>query len=272
MPDLLPICIVSCHRDLLLLKRLVTSFEKFLIGKHGIDIIVSDLEYHDFEFEFYKNIYPTSPKHVYRLQKSSRLIQLTSTDGYTHQQLLKIFAHKLYDGYYLILDSKNFLVKPFSTSEMLINNFPFGEEITLSTNHVFYPAFLQYKEFYKYEETSARVQDCTTPFVMHTDLVKKMLNGWQDDLDFIKWFSSINPPSEFILYSIFLLSNKLYSFVPGKEKIGKSFWLNFNNISECINSWSKPEIKVAGLGHNKPLHKNELAYLVKYLKEIGIYE
>lgn len=173
-----------------------------------------------------------------------------SKGGWSRQQTYKFLAYKLINDDYLTLDSKNFFIKPCSTSEWkniigcgsLANfeNLPWQDTITY------------YSNYFNIEKNYIHLS-IITPFVFHKTILDKI-----DNFDiFIDWFSK-QPviESEYLLYSALCYKHECF---PAYGKIShKSLTIttryNFSDFDFFKNFYALEHIKVAGL-HFKFLEK-----------------
>jgi Family of unknown function (DUF6492) len=212
----LPIVTISCTRDLALLELQAQSINKYLAEKSKIYIIVN--EYDSREWYSY---FTTNLKHYYD-RHNLTLLYRTDFDapwsewipsaknpwagGWDMQQILKLaVAEKIEAPGYLVLDSQNFLIKPFDPVSQLDDRLPYraGKFVMPTTTWDEYACQL---ELSIGKPTDNTLSICT-PIFLHTELVRSLIK-WKNNLaGFTQWFKSVRGKSEFILYLLWAEKN-----------------------------------------------------------------
>jgi hypothetical protein len=138
-------------------------------------------------------------------------------DGWRQQQILKLeIAKKINTENYLVLDSKNFFIKPFNLTDWDV---PHGN----GSLFVYYKnnkerldvdIFLE-KVCKKYNKEFPKLQiDYMTPYKMNTAIVNTII-----DTDYQSLFFESELPSEFALYNMFLSNLEIVKCNKGKNKL-----------------------------------------------------
>lgn len=210
--EILPVVIVTCMRDIARLDTLLKSLEKFLTEDTDIHIINGDLQFNLFDTTVLKCVIPINSRHRYTLHNSEEITPYpTSSIGWEHQQVLKLCAYKLFSTDYLTMDSSNVVVRPWSFSDLKIDNkyITSGGQPGLIDDHPFITAINYYIEFFQIDPIC--IESCTTPFVMEQNIIKPLIEYFGSEMGFIRWFvDKPFDPSEYSLHSIF--SQKLKQF------------------------------------------------------------
>jgi len=123
--------------------------------------------------------------------------------GWISQQILKILVAKdIRTPEYVLLDSKNFFIKKSNINE-IVNTKP--TDGWLKLDQVQWAKLCCEKLGLKLQ-LYLRTND--TPYVLKTDVARKLVREFGTDKDFIDWFDTISirayiSPAEFILYELF---------------------------------------------------------------------
>ena len=190
---------VTCTRD----------FEQMILQAHSIDVFLTRpcrhwvfVEDQTTELDTWRQaLSPWYKKHKLELLPGRHYDIPGINTGWDRQQLIKMEAAKFVrTNTYLVLDSKNFFVKPTN-----LYNWPVSEGNNLiydiKRDQPFIPWLTAFCEDYKLSFSSAACEP-VTPFRLDTDTVLKLL-----DLDVSKIFSNpLDGISEFVLYSIYTQS------------------------------------------------------------------
>jgi len=215
MKEIPSVVTVTCIRDLPLLELQAQGVCKYLDRINPIVIVVNEadpapwFDYFDQHIRHYydnhdltiltRNIDFPGPWQVFRSHESNPW-----SAGWQTQQVLKlVIADKLQNNSYLVLDSQNFLICPWSACYQ-------GEKIPYREGHFVMPK----QAYYNYARTlnltnlpdlSKHYMSMCTPFYMHTNMVKSLIAS-QGGLDsFIQFFHQASAiRSEFMLYAVWL--------------------------------------------------------------------
>ena len=170
-----------------------------------------------------------------------------SNDGWQKQQLCKFLIYKFIKDDYLILDSKNFFIKPCNINEWeSITGCGFLEAYTIKGN-TWLPTIDVYSNYFKCSINYTHLA-MQTPFVFRKEILDKI-----DNFDtFLNWFNEQEVlPSEFILYSILAETHQQLDRPHMHEMSAKHFTIwskhNFEYFMRVSHTYSKDHIKVAGL-------------------------
>lgn len=266
MDDVLPIIVVGCLRDIIPLKILILSIERFLIDATTIYIINSELEPTEFENKVI-GIIPSNSHHSYTIKRASEIVDTTSTRGWVHQQILKLFSHKLFDTDYMVMDCSNIIIKPTKFNDFKKNGKYVSSPINRNNDHVFQQAIDYYQQHFNVQ--CADIEECITPFIFQKHVVSKLLEYFGDEYEFVKWFNTPFDPSEFFLYSIFM--NTL--FAPNVEFIKNKYcawhWKGATK-TEIGRSIKNPNVRVITV-HKSVMADEEIKiHLHQHLNNIGI--
>lgn len=190
------IVIVTCPEDWEQCSLLLGSLETFLTDNSTIYLIWNDITG---IAEVPK--LPVLKNHVVIWTIFNFSIDIESlkySPGWVLQQLLKLAPGYFYNIDYVVLDSKNLLIDEVSFVEL--------ENATTNTQ----PMGRKFNRIYNAVVKNMCVHKCEyvlppmTPFVIRTDIVKLILDEFNDNWDaFVDWFVSFRFPSEFILHDIF---------------------------------------------------------------------
>jgi hypothetical protein len=194
--------------------------------------------------------------------------------GYQKQQCYKLWISQLINSNYLILDSKNFFIKPSSINdwEGIIGS---GILIDFSdVDNIWLPTFQRYKHRINFQSNPKYQLGIETPFVIK----KEIINCIENFDEFLIWFNDQNVlHSEFLYYSMIaekhgFLNQKLFT----TKKLHRAFFPNKKpNIKhqlEHIDTLN--EVKIISFHRNyiKKLHSNDISFINKWLenKELNV--
>lgn len=168
---------------------------------HLVDYKVTTTQKRDY-------ILPEYETHMTDLQKC----------GWTDQQVLKLAVAKhIKTKHYLLLDSKNFFIKPCSVDsipQVKPNTTEWCERILKNW------ILMCHQEFgMKFLGSKVKLTQNTTPYVVNTDTAKKLINHFGGLEKFYIWFTTNAikehlSPAEFFLYEIF--SKHIDAYEPGE--------------------------------------------------------
>lgn len=119
-----------------------------------------------------------------------------SDSGYIKQQFYKLEAAKYFTKKYLVLDSKNFFVKPCETT-MWESQIGSGIIAEINTNDFWYPVFNTYAEKLQITEKLTKFWAIQTPFVIDPAVISDIKTTL--DMFFVE---NAGLYSEFIFYSL----------------------------------------------------------------------
>jgi hypothetical protein len=199
-------------------------------------------------------------------------------NGYQRQQILKyLAADHVIDDSYLILDTKNFFIKPVDLNDWPVKEgIPYVHLVTENTSAPY--SKWAYWVCDKYGLTKfPMAHEILTPFVMKTDISKEIMTLKSIKKFFFEPRVSINWESEFLFYSLFS-QNKQAELTENDNKVELSTTHlfssadQFNSQDKFIDdSFNRSTILLFGL-HRKLLNELEqqhIDYLIEKLSDIG---
>ena len=258
---------VTCQQDKIQMLLQAESVQKFLKPcKHWViinDPSVCLEQWHELLSPYYEN-------HQLILIDSSTIKSDFKSEkgGWSRQQYFKFAAFDLIDDDYLILDSKNFFIKPTDINEWntvigngtiadFKSNASWEETIVAYANHLNIPVIFNQLSI-------------VTPFVFQ----KKVLDSIENYREFLNWFVSQNViESEFLYYSMLLRKQDIFpqtSQQPKFHLLTQTY--GFEIFELCKLFFDKDHIKVAGI-HRSMLNKfnnDEQQSFDKWLKSKGL--
>ena len=193
-----------------------------------------------------------------------------SNNGWQKQQLCKFLIYKSINDDYLILDSKNFFVKPCNINEWESITGCGFLEIYTAKGDTWLPTIEAYSKYLNCPVNYTHLA-MQTPFVFRKEILDKI-----DNFDiFLNWFNDQESlPSEFILYSI--LTEKYQKLNRPMLSCAKhlTIWKkhNFEYFMQVSLSYSKDHIKVAGLhrGFLSELTEIEQFKIQTWISNLGL--
>lgn len=214
MTEKVPVITVTCFRDLALLDLQAQSIGLYLATDTPVYIIVNEedptawIEYFDKHLRHYYDQHKLTI--LFRRDFTGEWAQWIPSPinpwavGWETQQILKLAIAKHIDSVgFLILDSQNFLVRPWDP-----NSYDFSQgKIPYRTGHFAMPLDIwdQYCESLSVSlpPPSHYTMSMCTPFFMHTKLVQGLIDSKGGVLEFSRWFKTASrTKSEFILYAV----------------------------------------------------------------------
>jgi hypothetical protein len=140
-----------------------------------------------------------------RVKKEFRKYKPQSRRGWIKQQIFKLLASKyVRNNSYLILDSKNFFIRPTDLSKWPIRegNGMLANPYTLSNGR--WTSWIDYTKQLTDKEEIATCAPPVTPFMCKTTTVRKMLKALKSGPGIDEAFFNFDEsPSEFLMYSCF---------------------------------------------------------------------
>lgn len=192
--------VVTHHADKWKLEMLCKSMSAFL-DPCDVHIVYNEIrsKYDEWSVWFEK----ISSLYLKRFNVTTCQKKIDVNSGWISQQILKILVAKdIRTPEYVLLDSKNFFIKKSNINE-IVNTKP--TEGWLKIDQVQWTKLCC-------EKLGLKLQLCLrandTPYVLKTDVARKLVREFGTDKDFIDWFNSISirayiSPAEFILYELF---------------------------------------------------------------------
>jgi uncharacterized membrane protein len=262
---------VTCKRDL----------NQMILQSHSIDVFIAQPCIHWViiedpklsTLECYTKLSKFYARHTLKILRAEFLIghnhvALEKSSGWVRQQALKfLIALLIKSSTYLILDSKNFFIKPTSLKKWPVSN---GNHIVKSIltdkTHCNW-----LKQFSKKFNLNFSYSTCepVTPFRVNTRLVKQLNElGLTDAFD-----TSNQDPSEFKLYCLYSQSQGFN--IPYGPGCGITYWERsiIESKSDEIfnNALISPFVATLGV-HRTALSKNkkEISFFVSWLANLGL--
>lgn len=199
--------IVTCVKDKWQFEMLIRSLYKF-VSPCQISIVCNELDndYDKWMIWFYQLQKLFLKKFDVKISKLHDYTnEIDNYGGWIRQQILKLFvSNAILTEEYIVLDSKNFFIKPTDITNI--------KRCAAHTNWRSdqLEKWIEYCccEFeYPYNKNIA-VRSTLTPYIFKTHVVKALLQKWKSKQQFIEWFISTGrrqeaTHSEFVLYDIF---------------------------------------------------------------------
>jgi len=276
--------IVTCSRDAWGFEMLCRSIQKFLKPANIYIVINEQPEHVELWKFFYKHaIQKLLAEHTVKLFTREELYGFKTgwghTDGWVHQQILKIFVSEhINDNEYLIVDSKNFFLEPTTVENIKQTKpttgwmLPDVEEFAKDVCNAFHYKYPGHKHL--------PVTQNITPFVVNTESCKQFTNTFGSKQEFYNWFMSLsyadkNNPAEFVAYEIFCYSYNLETCNRLTDQNSATIWRHIveelktpNRIAHFIKQQQKDyNIKVSGFhgglqGYLKHEHLKQILNLL----------
>jgi hypothetical protein len=184
-------------------------------------------------------------------------------DGWRQQQILKLeIAKKVNTESYLVLDSKNFFIKPFNISDWDIDHGNGSLFLYYKNNkkRLDVDIFLE-KASVKYNKTIPKLHiDYMTPYKLNTAIVNTII-----DTDYQSLFFEHELPSEFALYNMFLSSSEIIKSNKSKHRLVLNY---FKSLPKEIYTTTF----VLGIHRRLVIeeNKNKLNILIEVLSSKGL--
>ncbi len=204
-----PLITVSCNRDLALLELQAQSFDKYLPDNTEIIIIVNEINrkrdtWYNY---FYSKIEKYYKRHKLVIYNNTNFKFDWSVDfkqievtGWNRQQVLKLLvSEKVSSKNYCVLDSQNFLVKPWDPKDVIKED---KSPYVLNKLTWSIPAYQNYlKILGGSDDFEQETMTASTPAFLNSDLVKKLITINGGTASFANWFYNFSESkSEFALY------------------------------------------------------------------------
>ena len=248
--------VVSCLRDMKLLELQAQSIDQWLNDRHDIYVVVNEDKLVDKWNEYFDmHCRKWYQKHnltvLYKNEFDSHWCEKLGNwvAGWDDQQILKLaISQKLNSHCYLVLDSKDFLIKSWST-----NNYSVDDKIPGRKNlYTMSPAtWVEYSKVFDLPEElpTYPVMTIATPVYLRSDLVKSLIENFGGLKDFSFWFLNQDCTlSEFVLYYLWAEKNGGYD--------------SFHYDVESINPWNGPMMRLA----RKKIRKNQsFPFFIRHL-------
>jgi len=250
---------VTCQRDLSQMLLQAESIQKFVDPCRHWVIINDDLPDEDFWRE---QLTPFYTNHELILIKAD--VVRYPFHGYVRQQIYKFLICKNTSDKYLILDSKNFFIKPCSTQEWVDVKGCGMPENFFNNTSIWKDLFSSYNKYLSFNASQTQIA-IQTPYVFDATLLKNKIRNFDV---FIEWFANGNSMhSEFLFYSMLL--EKYTGHKASRPRIKKSQIL-FPEAKVDVSSFletvkSNPSIKI--FGFHRTFLENQSALDKTYINE-----
>ncbi len=235
---------VTCDRDLDIARLQAYSINKFLQGSHTHYLVIENSKKTTQELlEIFQPLYT---RHKLEIVEAKTLVLINHLPGYIRQQVLKFaISEKITDEFYLLLDSKDILLRNVELDQ-------WGSE---EGNNLIYKPFKNSKTlretlapelqvYFNFANLCQKILGTsspewfwapTTPFRCRTSTVKKLLGSLDVDRVFDPYVTNIKEVSEFILYRFFS------EFEPDLSIVQENFWSTGNNTKFM---WANKDIEI----------------------------
>lgn len=261
---------VTCFHDKLPMLLQAESIQKF-VSPCTHWVVIND-NVHSID-EWYCLLKPYYQNHTLKVIPAPFINEYVSNSaGWVSQQVYKLYAYKLIKEDYLVLDSKNFFIKPCSTSDWsdVIGS---GVIEGYRDNSGWALAVDAYSKHFNLPTDYIQLA-VLTPFVFKKEIFEQVEDFDQFLLDFIN-IDTIK--SEFLMYSLLLrklgvfptvdlthIKHRKYNTITKKYRKIK--------IEQYIDyMFSSENIKVAGLHRHflNVMSKDDKVGIIKWLRNLG---
>jgi hypothetical protein len=223
-----PLVVVTCLRDIKMLELQAQSFHHHYIGDADVFIVVNEFDSAPWLAEFDKFRHYYNRFNLTVLFRSDFDIDCDNKHGWDDQQLLKLaISLHVKQDYYFILDTQNFLVRPWTTAQipMIDGKVPYRSghfALPMTTWHEY-----NLKLGISLPDPTPETMSFCTPIFFKTEIVRSLINSHETLNKFGWWFRTASRiKSEFILY---------YQWA---EKNGG--FLSHHYLTEC---WANPYLR-----------------------------
>ena len=198
-----------------------TDFDAMLLQASSLEFVIDNITHFviiqdsKIELEQWQSaLSPYYTRHTLVLIQNDLVLKC---DGWRQQQILKLeIAKKVNTESYLVLDSKNFFIKPFNLTDWDV---PHGNGSLFlyyknNKERLDVDIFLE-KASVKYNKTIPKLHiDYMTPYKLNTDIVNTII-----DTDYQSLFFEYELQSEFALYNMFLPNSEIIKCNKGKNQL-----------------------------------------------------
>lgn len=278
--DSKPISLVTivCNHDYHFLEAQINSIERYAKNINFIEhlIICNDDDLVDKVNDLVAKLNYTTPVVIKArdgmLKPENKILR-----GWYTQQVLKLFAHKYVKSeYYLVLDSKNFLINTTQESDFFVNGKPIL--YTMKERRVWGDIIIATSKKLNIDPDSITwFSSPSTPFMMITEHVKAMYDCF-DDVRVEDLICDRQSITEFILYYLFCMKNELtkdYELKDIKQSENCTLFKSAKISENFIDELREKELSMKWFGvhamHFKTKNNVLLSYLEKLLLEKDIF-
>ena len=244
-----------------------TDFDAMLLQSSSLEFVIDNITHFviiqddKIELEQWKSsLSPYYTRHTLVLIQNDLTLRC---DGWRQQQILKLeIAKKVNTESYLVLDSKNFFIKPFNISDWDVEhgNGSLFFYVKNNKERLDVDIFLE-KASVKYNKTIPKLHiNYMTPYKLNTAIVNTII-----DTDYRTLFFEYELPSEFALYNMFLPNSEIIKCIKGKNQLVLNY---FNSLPTEIYKTTF----VLGI-HRRLIieeNKNTLNNLIEVLSSKGL--
>lgn len=174
--------------------------------------------------------------------------------GWHTQQSYKFWIYKYINDDYLILDSKNFFIRP-SSVEAWIQNF-LKQQISLDNKMEGWHSIMKAYAYHIGIDNPMRSMRIHTPFVFE----KVVLDSIEDFDEFLKWFSKVHSKgskSEFIYYSFLADKLKLLDNIKQKDNWSAVLFPNSKGLFDFLS-----EVSASPSINNISIHPDVINHII----------
>lgn len=214
--------IVTCNRDTWQFRLQCQSIGKYL-EPCDLHIVINEFRPDTWLEWFYTNCMPHLSNHKVSVYTHADFFdillfqRIIVNSGWVTQQIFKLaFSYKT-DAPYIVLDSKNWFIRPSNLVEI-----PKRPRTALPPAEfvIFYSKALE-----KFESVrTLKYRSEVTPFHMDPVIVRKLVDEFGGIDPFVEWFTSIEIPSEFMVYDLFAQLQGLDLDLGTHSNYSKSYW------------------------------------------------
>ena len=198
-----------------------TDFDAMLLQSSSLEFVIDNITHFviiqdsKIELEQWQSaLSPYYTRHTLVLIQNDLSLKY---NGWRQQQILKLeIAKKINTENYLVLDSKNFFIKPFNITDwdVLHGNGSLFLYYKNNKERLNLDIFLE-QVCKKYNKKIPKLQiDYMTPYKLNTGIVNTII-----DTDYQSLFFEYELTSEFALYNVFLSNSELVKCNTGKNKL-----------------------------------------------------
>lgn len=196
---------VTCLRDWWTLQRQILSFSKYLPPEQKILYVIEDKDPHIWLYrwvnsncgELLKNQKVQIVIGQLYLRNWKDVAEITN-NGWLRQQLLKLLVVKEQLEPCMVVDSKDFLIAPLDVTDL--GGHATVLPVSSIEKHEFKWIYDVYQQMIPISSVD-HVCDCTTPYIMNPNVIKRGINEWRGG-DIVLFWSKHVMQAEFWLYHL----------------------------------------------------------------------
>jgi len=262
---------ITCSRDRAIQKLQSYTIDKFINEPCNHIVIIEDDQV-SFN-EWYAELSPYYTKHKLillntLLDKNSYRNDTKKKNGWHRSALLKLMvANQVHTDRYLLLDSKNFFIKPVNLDEWpcVEGNYlvePLQIDGRLANGRV-WPNLFEFGKQHNIQ-IPKNTYSTTTPFIVNTNIVKNLI-----DLDVKSLFlNNLGWSSELFLYSVY--TQHLGNELKNGPTVNVTFWNDERtaDLETLTDIFSWPNIKSFGVHRDFMRLNLDLTEMYNFLESI----